>query len=181
MIQTEIKKLPKSEVEIIGEIPAGEFEKYRAAAVKTLAEHIEVPGFRKGNAPESAIISKVGEMAILEEMAERAIARAYAEILKEHKIDAIGSPKVSITKIAKGSPLGFTIKTAIIPETTLPDYSAIAKEKMAKKDEITVEDKEVDEVITAVRKQRAQSIAAGDEQPTTDDESQSRSQSRSQS
>ena len=133
MTQTEIKKLPKSEVEIIGEIPAGEFEKYRAAAVKTLAEHIEVPGFRKGNAPESAIISKVGEMAILEEMAERAIARAYAEILKEHKIDAIGSPKVSITKIAKGSPLGFTIKTAIIPKQHCPTTPRLRKRRWRKR------------------------------------------------
>lgn len=164
MINTEIKKLPKSEVEIIGEIQADEFEKHRAMAVRKLAEHIEVPGFRKGNAPESAIAGKIGDMAILEEMSERAIARAYADILKEHKIDAIGNPKVSITKIAKGSPLGFTIKTAVVPEATLPDYAAIAKEKIALKNEIIVEDKDVEEVIAAVRKQRAKNITVDENQ-----------------
>lgn len=169
MIKTEIKNLPKSEVEITGEIPVEEFEKQRAAAVKKMAEHIEIPGFRKGNAPESAIIGKIGEMTVLEEMAERAIARTYANILKEQKIDAIGNPKVSITKIAKGSPLCFTIKTAVVPEVTLPDYSAIAKDKMAKKDEILVEDKEVEDVITAVRKQRAENIPGNESQSSRAD------------
>ena len=44
------------------------------------------------------------------------------------KIDAISSPQISITKLARKNPLGFKIKTAILPEIKLPEYKNIAKE-----------------------------------------------------
>ena len=44
------------------------------------------------------------------------------------KLDVIGRPEITITKIAKGNPLGFKIKTALAPKLTLPDYRTIARE-----------------------------------------------------
>jgi len=158
-MKTEIKNLEKSSVEIKAEISAEEFESYRAAAVKKFAANISVDGFRKGKAPEAEILKKVGDMAILEEMAERAIGKAYPSILIENKIDAIGQPQVSITKIAGNSPLEFKITTAVMPEIVLSDYKKAAKDAMSKKEEIKVEEKEVENVITEIRKQRAQSLA----------------------
>ncbi len=161
---TEIKLLENSEVEIKGEISAEEFEQYRAEVVRRLSVNIEVPGFRKGNAPEKILVQKIGEMPILEEMAETAISHAYPKILIEHKIDAIGRPEVNITKIAKGSALGFSIKTAVMPEVKLSDYKRAAREEMAKKEEITLEEKEVEDTIAEIRKQRAHVITGDREE-----------------
>jgi len=155
MIKAEIKKLPQSEVEITAEIPAIEFESYRKDAVKKLSKNIDVQGFRKGHAPEDVLIKKVGDMVVLEEMAERAIGKAYPEILAENKIDAIGQPQVTITKIAKGENLGFKLTTAVMPEVKLGDYKKVAK-GISAIEEIKVEDKEVEDVIEQVRKQRRQ-------------------------
>ena len=121
------KKLDGGEAEFTGEIAAEVFDGYRKHALEHVGGNLEIPGFRKGKAPESIIEKNVPEMAILEEMANHAIMDIYPKLLGEHKVEAIGSPMVQITKIARGNPLGFVIKTAVMPEVTLPDYKKIAK------------------------------------------------------
>ncbi|MCR4330597.1 MAG: hypothetical protein NUV49_01815 [Patescibacteria group bacterium] len=167
LANVEIKSLENSEVEIKAEISSEEFEQYRDQVVRRLSVNIEVPGFRKGNVPEKILVQKIGEMPILEEMAETAISHAYPKILMEHKIDAIGRPEVNITKIAKGSSLGFSIKTAVMPEVKLSDYKKAAQEEMAKKEEVTLEEKEVEDTIAEIRKQRAHVITADEPEENT--------------
>ncbi len=150
-----IKKLPKAQVELTGEIPNEKFEAKRALAIKNLAHNVEIDGFRKGMAPESVLVKKLGAMAVLEEMAHLALSEAYPEIILEYELDVIGVPEITITKIALGNPLGFKIVSAIVPEIELPNYKKIAKEAMAKKIEVSVTDQEVDDAITEIRKQRA--------------------------
>ena len=102
------KKLPKAQLEISAIVPAEVFASYQKKALENIAKNIELPGFRKGHVPEKMLESRIGDAVILEEMAELAISRAYAEILIGEKIDALGRPEVRITKIAKGNPLEFT-------------------------------------------------------------------------
>lgn len=150
----EIKKLENSEIEIIGEISPEKFEKVRGTAVKNISLSAGIPGFRKGAAPENVIIQRFGEMAILEEMAELAISAEYPEIIEQNKLSPLGRPEVTITKIAKNSPLGFKIKTAVMPEISLPDYKKIAGEVSSVKDDISVTEEEISKVIDGVRRQR---------------------------
>jgi len=156
--QVEIKKLAGSEVEITGEVSAEEFEKCRAKAVEKLNQEVKLDGFRQGHIPEKMLEEKLGEIAILEEMAELCLQKTYPEIINENKIEAIGRPEVSITKIAKGNPLGFKVKVAVLPEIELPDYKAIAKEENAKKtkdEDIVVDEKELEMALVNLRKMRA--------------------------
>jgi len=150
-----INKLPKSQVEIIGIIETDDFESFRSKAMKHLAEHADLPGFRQGHVPEAVLAGSIGEMTILDEMAEIALESRYPEIIVSNKIDAIGRPHVHITKIAKGSPLEFKIETAVVPEIELPDFKKIAAKITAKKEETKVTEEEVDKVILEIRKQRA--------------------------
>jgi trigger factor len=150
-----ITELPDSEVKISGELPYVELEAERTAAIVSLGKHVEIDGFRKGNVPAAVLEKRLGEMAILGEMAERAIAHAYPHILEEHSIQAIGYPKIEITKIAPQNPLGFTATVAVVPTFVVADYQAIAKEvnKNRPSDEVT--DEEVAEKITDILRQKA--------------------------
>jgi len=150
----EINKLENKMLEIKGEIPTEIFESYREKALARLGAEMEIDGFRKGKAPAHMIEQKIGEDNLLREMAEMALAKAYPEILEEKKIDAIGQPLVSLTKLAKGNPLGFSVKTAVMPEINLPDYKKIAKDEK-KVEKVEVSDKEADEALLQVRKMRA--------------------------
>ena len=148
----EIKELENSEIEITAEVLAETFESYRSKAVKKLTDSVEIPGFRRGHVPEEVLIQRIGEGAILQEMAEKAIAVAYPKLLQEKKIEAIGRPQITITKIAKGNPLGFKVKTAVMPLVELPDYKAIAQRIMSVPEaEVFVDALEVDDTITKIR------------------------------
>ncbi|MBI3632160.1 MAG: hypothetical protein HY225_01810 [Candidatus Vogelbacteria bacterium] len=154
---TEVKKLEKSQVEIAGEISAEEFNSYWKRAVENLSNSVKIDGFRTGHIPEDILIKNIGESAILDTAAELALKHNYPKIILENKIEAIGRPAISITKIAKNNPLGFKILTAVIPKLTLPDYKSIAKKvfEESRGKEIRVEDKEVEDLILELRRRRA--------------------------
>ncbi|NOY35503.1 MAG: hypothetical protein GXP44_01105 [bacterium] len=154
-MEIEIKKMPGCEVEITGEISAGDFEANREPALEKLSEGVKIDGFRPGKVPAKVLAEKIGEGAVLEEMAELSLKKIYPEIIKENKIEAIGRPEITITKIAPNNPLGFKIKTAVMPEIKLADYKAIAPEINAKKEEISVSEKDIEQVIEQIRKSRA--------------------------
>ena len=65
-----IKSLDKSRIEITASLPVAIFGSYRAAALKNLNESVTIDGFRKGKVPEATLVQKIGEMTVLEEMAE---------------------------------------------------------------------------------------------------------------
>src|SRR3989338_409524 len=105
--------LPDRELEIIGTITAEKMSLMRGKALSKMKESMEISGFRKGNAPDALVAQKIGEMRLLEEAAEIALSEEYPNILDEHKIDAIGRPEITITKIGLGNQLEFKVKTKI--------------------------------------------------------------------
>ncbi len=145
--------LPEQEAEIVGEIQAERMTELRAKAIESFKKELELPGFRKGNAPEHLVIQKVGELALLEEAARVALEEEYPNIIDEHKIDVIGRPEIQITKIAPNNPLGFKIKTSLYPKIQLADYAKIAKAEQKKTTKaLEVTETEVDDVIQNIRK-----------------------------
>lgn len=158
-MKTKVTKLPKSEVEIEGELEGEIFESFFKKALSKLGETVEIDGFRKGKVPENILISKIPEIKILEEMAEMALAEHYPKIIEEEKLDVISRPEIGITKLARGNPLGFKIKTAIMPEVTLSDYKKLAKEVLngqkTENSNIEVSEEELENTITDIRKSRA--------------------------
>jgi trigger factor len=149
-----VTKEPGSQVKIAGEIPFSELEHERAGAITHLGRNLKIDGFRPGHVPEAMIVKTVGAMAILAEMAERAIAHMYPHILEEHNVDAIGYPQVSITKIAEGNPLGFTATVTVVPEITLPDYKALAATTNKSRESLDVTDTDVEKQIADILRQK---------------------------
>lgn len=92
----EIKLLPGSEVEIAGEISAGDFMNCKDQAVKELSGEI-----------------KIDEQILLEKMAIIALQKEYPKIIKTHKIKAIGKPEIVVAKITKDNSLVYRVRTAV--------------------------------------------------------------------
>lgn len=152
--QFKITKEPGSQVKIEGEIPFEELEKHRDKAITHVGKNMDIPGFRKGNIPPRMIVAQAGEMAILSEMAERALASAYPEAVKLHKIDAIGYPQITLTKLAQDNPLGFTATVAVLPEIQLPDFKKIAAEENKTKASDEVTEEEVEQQVKDILRQK---------------------------
>lgn len=151
--------LPDSEYEIEGEIGAEIVKGFRALAIKSFGEETKIDGFRPGHIPEKIIVDRFGEVAITEEAGRLALEKHYGEILDkaitDAKIKPLGSPAVTITKVAPGEAFGFKIKTALMPEVKVKNPASVAKKIMSEKTDIAVTDKEIDEAIIDLQKQVA--------------------------
>lgn len=160
-----VTKLPNSEAEITGSLTVEYLASCRPEAIKSLNDNLVIPGFRKGNVPEDVLVKQIGEMHVLEEVAEVALGREYPHIIEESKLSPIGRPTISITNLpalakareqaglAPGVPLEFKIVVALEPEFELPDYKKIAKAVMSETDETEVTDEEVNKVVEELNKQ----------------------------
>lgn len=158
--KVDIKPVAEGEVEISTELEVEIFNSYRDKALKTLGNDVKIDGFRPGHIPENVLIEKIGEEKILWEMAQLAVSDYYPLILQEHKLPALGQPEVIISKIAKDNPLGFKIKTAIMPEIKIGDYKEIAKlaggeTSGSLEDSPPANDEEINRVLEDIRKSRA--------------------------
>ena len=128
-----VREMPETgEVKIMSSMEAREFDDVIKNTLEKIRKEMTLPGWRKGSAPEKIAREKIGETTLLYEAAEYAISHVYGHILRAEKIDAIGTPKVSITKMAEGNPLEFTIVTAVMPRIEKFDYKKIAAGENAK-------------------------------------------------
>jgi FKBP-type peptidyl-prolyl cis-trans isomerase (trigger factor) len=121
-----ITELPDAQVSIEGEISWDVLAPYEKKAFDHLAGHLELAGFRKGKIPEDVAKSHIPEPMLLSDMAELAMQEIYPLIIKDKALDVIGRPELSITKLARNNPMGFSVKATILPEIKLPDYKHIA-------------------------------------------------------
>ena len=157
MIKHEITKLPKSEIEIKVTVPWDEWKKYLDQAVSNLSKEIKISGFRPGKAPRNMVEEKVGKGNILQEAAEKAIQKTYADILAEGKVDAIGAPKAEILKLAEGNDLEYKIVTAVIPEVKIKSWDSEIKKinKKYEKEGIEIKDEDINNEIKKIAESRA--------------------------
>ena len=155
-IDLKVKELPNSEIEIIAAIPSEELDAARAQAIQNLSKTAKIDGFRKGHVPEQVILKNYSEGQILDQAAQKLVQDVYPSLVLEENLQVIGHPIIRITKLALGNNLEFSVTSAIMPNFELADYKKIAKKEFAKKDDLEVTDKDVDDVLNHVRMQRAQ-------------------------
>jgi len=160
MIKSEIKNLPESQIELTVSVPFEKWKKFIDDAVRDFSKEIKVEGFRAGKAPRNLIEQKVGAGALLEEAANKAIRFFYGEIVKEKKLDVMGKPKATITKLAENNELEFTIVSAVVPVATLkPWRDAVKKVNKSYTDKkAEVSDQEIDKEIQQIANSRVQLV-----------------------
>jgi len=152
-MKTDIKKLPKSEIEISFEIPWEEFKPYVNKACSILGKDVDIKGFRKGNVPQDILEKEIGQDKILEQAADLAAKDKYPQMIHKENIEPISQPEVSITKLAKGNSFEFKAKISILPDIILPDYEAIASK--VEKGKVSVTDRDLEDALKWIQQSRA--------------------------
>lgn len=158
-MKIQIKKLPKSKIELEIEVPAQEFDEFINKATFNLGKDVEIEGFRKGKAPKEIIVRAMGLEKILNEAAELCVKEKYIRAILENKIEALGQPEIEILKIAPSNSFIFRAKSAVLPEIRLGDYKKIAS--AIKRKEVKIEDKEVEDTLDWLRKNHATKSGQG--------------------
>jgi trigger factor len=152
--ETKVEKKEGSVVLVGVKMPFAEVEKKKGGVIEKLAENVEIEGFRKGKAPKDVVIKKLGESKILQEASQEVINEVFPEILKKEKLQIIGYPAISVTKLAPENDFEFTVEMAIYPEVKLPDYKKIAKAIKREVKKVGEEDiKKVEDNLIAMQNQ----------------------------
>lgn len=152
-MKTTQKKLDKSRVEITFELTSEEFLEHFEHALEHLKRHVNVDGFRPGQAPAKMVEDKIKPEALLMEAGDHAVQHVYSDYVLKNKLEPVGHPEVKIIKIAKGSPFVFTATITVLPEIELPDYKKIAGS--VKGQDISVTEEEVQDSLNYLQKSRA--------------------------
>ncbi len=144
-------------LEFAGSITPETLERHKQCVIREIQRDFEAPGFRKGRAPEDLVLKTTNPSRLLEEAADSALREVYPLIIEDFNLRVITPPEVTVTKLAFGSPLEFTVRVGLYPEVKLPDYKGIAKKVMRNdNDPIEVTEAQVEELIKEVREFRAE-------------------------
>lgn len=142
-------------------VPAADIEQRRTARLTDLGRTLRLPGFRPGKVPLPVVRQRYGT-AVTAEVLEESVNLATQQVLSERGLRPATQPKVDLLSkdIAAGaaSDLEFTVELELLPEITLPDFSAITLTRLkAEVAEATV-DKALGEL--AMRNRRLEDIPA---------------------
>ena len=91
-------------------------------AVRHVAGHSRIPGFRPGKAPRAIVERFAGINRILDEATEILIERGYRDAIMKSDIVPLTSPKIEAKPIVEGEPYTFTALIPVPPEVKLGDY-----------------------------------------------------------
>jgi trigger factor len=147
-MQTTLKELPNSRVEIEAEVPAADVEKATSRAARAMAKEMRMPGFRAGKAPPSLVIQRLGFGSVLQEAIRDALPEWYEQALLDTGVSPIGDPSIEMVSAPEdeGESLTFKFEVGVRPEAKLGDYKGleVGKEEKEVPDEIV--DTEVERI-----------------------------------
>lgn len=159
-MDVQVKKLPKSKVEMSVSIPWDEWKGEIDHAVEHLAKDVNVQGFRPGKAPREVIEKKLGKTTVLIEGAEHAIDHLFPKVLESAKIDAIGKPEIRLDDVQAEGPLSFVVTTSVMPEVRLGSWEKKVRDANARhaKEKMSVEDAEIAEELRKIAESRTKFV-----------------------
>jgi len=118
--------LDNNRIKLVVEVDEVDMDKALDAAAATLAQQVNVKGFRKGKVPKQVLIANIGGVAVLRSEAIReSLPDFYARAISETKVDPIGQPDVTITSGEDDGVLVFEADVEVRPEVSLSGYDAL--------------------------------------------------------
>ncbi|MCI9063057.1 MAG: trigger factor [Clostridia bacterium] len=135
-----------------------EAEKFNAAIKKVYfqsAKYFNIPGFRKGKAPQQIVEKYYGKEIFYEDAFNDLVPDEYEKALEENKIEAVSRPQIDIITMEKGQDLVFTATVQTKPEVELGKYKGIEIPKI----EYNVKDADIDEQIKQMQEKNARLVS----------------------
>src|ERR1700761_3866621 len=126
-MQTTLKELPDSRVEVQAEVEPKDVERAANRTARAMAREMRMPGFRKGKAPPNLVIQRLGFPAVLSEAIRDALPEWYERALLDARVTPIGAPEIDIVVApdAEGDPFVFKFEVAVRPKAQLGEYKEL--------------------------------------------------------
>ena len=145
-----------------------EAEKFNNAIKKVYfqnAKYFNIPGFRKGKAPQNIVEKYYGKEIFYEDAFNEVVPAEYEKALEENKIDAVSKPDIDVITMEKGQDLVFTAIVQTKPEAKLKKYKGIEIEKI----EYNVKDSDVENELKDMQDKNSRLVTVEDRPAQNDD------------
>ncbi len=154
----DVKKenIENQQVVLTIEVDAAELAKAEERACKSLANHVNIPGFRKGKATRKVLEAHLGKQAILEEAFELVYPKALNDAYDQEKIEPVTRPEIDVVTLEAGKNVVFKATLTPRPEVTLGEYKGLKVEKGSTE----VTDEEIDHQIEHMREHQGKMVDA---------------------
>lgn len=138
-----IQRLPKSRVVATIRLDESEYAPAEDQALRNFSQHVEIKGFRPGNAPADMVRAKVPADQLFEEAVRILLRNLMPEVVEKHNVAPVIPPRVEVE-----SRLPLTLKLTFIekPEVTVKDVDNITIKKESPK----ADPKDVQRVLDSV-------------------------------
>lgn len=161
-MKAQVRKLPKSQVEVLVSVLPDEAQSFVFDIIDSYNQDIEVKGFRRGKAPKTLVVERVGLGKIQQEALSVLVRRAIGETAKEHQLYFIGSPSVAVDKFSLlpngevNGTIELRLTLDILPAVKLGDYTKIkVKGKKISDTDLKAGPEAVEKVLEHLRRQKS--------------------------
>jgi len=163
-LKTVVTELPDSRARVEVEVPAELVGRGLQRAARGLAKEMRMPGFRKGKAPPSLVIQRLGFGAVLQDAIREALPEWYEQGLLSSGISPVGDPSIEIVSApeAEGEPLEFKFEIGVRPPAELGKYKGLEVGKAEAEPTDEIVDREVERIREGFAKLEPVERAAGD-------------------
>jgi trigger factor len=126
-VKTSVTELPDSRVRVDVDVPPDDVDRGIGRAARGLARDMRLPGFRKGKAPPSLIIQRVGREAVLQQALRDSLPEWYERALLSSGVNPVGDPNIEVTSVPddEGEPLSFQFEVGVRPPAELGEYKGL--------------------------------------------------------
>ena len=151
-ITVSAEKLEKSRVKLTIDIPVEEVEQAYRRAVRRVSDKVNIPGFRRGRAPQALVERHAGVDSVFREALDRLVPESFAEAVTQTEIQPVGTPELEILQAEKDHPVSFAATVPVKPEVDAGDYRAI----QITKEKRLVTDEDIEVVLKSLEQQLVQ-------------------------
>ncbi|HUC07232.1 MAG TPA: trigger factor [Solirubrobacterales bacterium] len=163
-MKTVVTELPDSRVRVEVEVPADLVGRGLQRSARSLAREMKMPGFRKGKAPPSLVIQRLGLGTVLQEAIRESLPEWYEQGLLSSGISPVGDPNIEIVSApeAEDEPLEFKFEIGVRPPATLGEYKGLEVGRAEAEPTEEIVDREVERIRTGFTKLEPVERAAAD-------------------
>ena len=122
------EKISSNKAKLSFVFPAEQFDEAMTKAFQKMRKSINIPGFRKGKAPRSMIVSMYGEGIFYDDAVNLLFPDEYEAAVKELDLHPVDQPEFNLEEIGTGKDLKFNVEVFVRPDVELGDYKGLAVE-----------------------------------------------------
>jgi len=149
-MQVTVESTGKLERRMRVELPAERIEREVDTRLKSVGRTAKLKGFRPGKVPPRVVKQRYGKQ-VRQEVLSELMQRSYTDAVMQENLRPAGGPQIEPEEGGDSESFAYVATFEIMPEVELKDIDKLKIEKP----DITIGDKDLDEMILKLRRQKA--------------------------